>query len=434
MKSWTAPPVPSLPGRGVIPRLFDTSSQTLVEATPTDGIASVYVCGITPYDATHIGHAATYLTYDLLQRVWRDAGVETRYAQNITDVDDPLLERATATGADWRDLAAEQISLFRTDMAALGVIPPEYFIGVTESINRIALGVADLLSAGLAYRVPTHGSEGDIYFDTDAAGRKTPWQVGSTTPYEFVQLAEFSRERGGDPDRAGKRNPLDPLLWRTQRDNEPSWESPVGAGRPGWHIECTVIAVDALGSNITVQGGGSDLIFPHHDFSAGHAIALHHKPLARIFNHAGLVAYEGEKMSKSRGNLVFVSALRSAGIDPAIIRLAIAAHHYRTAWEWTDATLTSAADRWATWRASFVDQPSPQKEGAMSSLEVLAQVRKALAHDLNTPVALATIDQAAHTGVDDPALLEAAILSLLGISLVPAAAATRLAVSAESAV
>jgi len=392
--------------------LFDTASRSLVRALPLD-VARLYVCGITPYDATHIGHAATYLAYDTLLRVWLDAGYTVHYAQNVTDVDDPLLERATATSVDWRQLADEQIELFRGDMASLSIIPPDDYVAVTEMIESIAEAVCLLLERGMAYRVPTPDADGDdIYFDNAAAQEGAPWRLGDESNLDRPQMLELFAERGGDPQRPGKRDALDPLLWRAARDTEPSWPSDVGRGRPGWHIECSVIALKYLGRDFTVQGGGSDLIFPHHEMSSGHAAALSGHPLARVFSHAGLVAYQGEKMSKSLGNLVLVSQLRRDGVDPRAIRLALLAHHYRADWEWTDAGLQAAIKRLQSWGA-IVEYPPD--DAHLDAADVISELREALADDLDTPRALAVIDIAARDGVRQPSELIDAIEALLGV-------------------
>ncbi|WP_053383396.1 cysteine--1-D-myo-inosityl 2-amino-2-deoxy-alpha-D-glucopyranoside ligase [Leucobacter celer] len=419
MRTWTPPVVPQLPGDGIIPKLFNTASGRLEHPAIPEGRALLYVCGITPYDATHLGHAFTYLAFDLMQRAWRDAGIETVYAQNITDVDDPLLERAADTGVDWRELADEQIGLFRSDMHRMGMIPPEHYVAVTEQIDEIAGAVRELLERGLAYRVPTEDAAGeDVYFDTDAAEEASQWRLGDVAPYDRQLMLRLSAERGGDPDRPGKRNPLDPLLWRAARAGEPSWESPVGEGRPGWHIECSVIATRALGGAFTVQGGGSDLIFPHHEYTAAHATALSGTPLAHAYCHAGLVSYQGHKMSKSRGNLVFVSRLLDgtqsvAAADPSAIRLGLLAHHYRSEWEWQDSDLDTATRRLEAWREGL----RRSSEDPASSAWVLQQLRAALANDLDTPVMLATLDAALDRGVDDPGLVATAVLALLGVEL-----------------
>jgi len=419
VRTWTPPVVPQLPGDGIIPKLFNTASGRLEHPAIPEGRALLYVCGITPYDATHLGHAFTYLAFDLMQRAWRDAGIETVYAQNITDVDDPLLERAADTGVDWRELADEQIGLFRSDMHRMGMIPPEHYVAVTEQIDEIAGAVRELLERGLAYRVPTEDAAGeDVYFDTDAAEEASQWRLGDVAPYDRQLMLRLSAERGGDPDRPGKRNPLDPLLWRAARVGEPSWESPVGEGRPGWHIECSVIATRALGGAFTVQGGGSDLIFPHHEYTAAHATALSGTPLAHAYCHAGLVSYQGHKMSKSRGNLVFVSRLLDgtqsiAAADPSAIRLGLLAHHYRSEWEWQDSDLDTATRRLEAWREGL----RRSNEDPASSAWVLQQLRAALANDLDTPVMLATLDAALDRGVDDPGLVATAVPALLGVEL-----------------
>jgi len=421
MRAWQRPVVPSIPGRSSAPRLHDTATGQVIEARPAD-VARLYVCGITPYDATHLGHAATYLAFDTLQRAWLDAGFRVHYAQNVTDVDDPLLERAAETGVDWRELAESQVELFRTDMEALGIIPPNDYVAVTEVIDEIAAAVDRLWDAGLAYRVDTSdatpgpsGEPGtDIYFDIAAAERRTPWRLGEESNLDRATMLALFAERGGDPGRAGKRDPLDPLLWRAARDGDPSWPSKVGAGRPGWHIECSVIALKELGADFTVQGGGSDLVFPHHDMSAGHAAALSGHPLAGVYSHAGMVAYRGEKMSKSLGNLVLVSGLRASGTDPRAIRLALLAHHYRSDWEWTDGELREAEARLERWAAAFRDPAAP---GQASAGAVVDRLRAVLTDDLDTPLALALVDAAAEGPLDDPALLARAIDALLGVAL-----------------
>jgi L-cysteine:1D-myo-inositol 2-amino-2-deoxy-alpha-D-glucopyranoside ligase len=416
MRSWNRPTVPRLPGSGSAPRLFDSSTDALADAS-ADGTATLYVCGITPYDATHLGHAATYLAFDTLVRVWLDAGYTVRYAQNTTDVDDPLLERATATGVDWRELAEQQTELYRSDMAALGVVPPDDFVPVTAVIPEVADAVAALMEAGYGYRVPTTDSIGgadDVYFDSAAAVSSTSWHLGLESGLDRDTMLELSALRGGDPDRPGKRDRLDPLLWRAARAGEPSWPTVLGAGRPGWHIECSVIAMRSLGTSITVQGGGSDLVFPHHEFSAGHATALSGAPFARVYAHAGMVAYQGEKMSKSLGNLVLVSRLLEDGVDARAIRLAILAHHYRSDWEYTAVVLADAESRLQRWRewAALAETREGEAPDAL-----LAALRSALADDLDVPAALREVDRAAEDGVPATAAAVDGIHALLGIDL-----------------
>ncbi|WP_285313785.1 cysteine--1-D-myo-inosityl 2-amino-2-deoxy-alpha-D-glucopyranoside ligase [Pseudarthrobacter sp. fls2-241-R2A-168] len=425
MKSWTSRPVPDVPGNMPAIRLFDTALGREAALEP-DGQPSMYVCGITPYDATHMGHAASYVAFDLLNRAWRDAGHPVSYVQNVTDVDDPLLERATATGVDWRDLAASQIELFQTDMEALNVLAPDHYVGAVESISLIVPEVERLVSFGLAYKVEgTNGEpDGDVYYDVEAAGKQSvspdAWTLGSISGLAESEMLELFAERGGDPGRSGKRQALDPLLWRVARDGEPSWPGgSLGAGRPGWHIECTVIAQKYLPSPFTVQGGGSDLIFPHHEMGAGHAYSLAGVPLAKHYAHAGMVGLDGEKMSKSKGNLVLVSKLRAAGEDPAAIRLAILAHHYRSDWSWTEEGFAAAKADLAAWRQALAFAP------AGSASDLIAEMRAALAADLNAPAALAAVSrwaEQANAGEtpasgEDQALVRDAVDALLGIRL-----------------
>ncbi len=332
MRSWSSPDVPALTVAGPVVRVHDTATGELVETRP-EGPARLYVCGITPYDATHMGHAATYVAFDLLNRAWRSAGHEVRYVQNVTDVDDPLLERATKVGVDWVELAERETELFRHDMEALRVLAPDHYVGAVESIPLVIDLVQRLQEAGAVYQVET-----DLYFSVTADPA-----FGDVSGWDRETMLRVFPDRGGDPDRPGKKDPLDCIVWRGERDGEPAWDSPFGPGRPGWHIECSAIALEHLGTAFDVQGGGSDLVFPHHEMSAGHAqVASPGERLARAYAHAGMVAYDGEKMSKSKGNLVFVSALRNSDVDPMAIRLVLLRHHYRSDWEWTDDQLWDA--------------------------------------------------------------------------------------------
>jgi L-cysteine:1D-myo-inositol 2-amino-2-deoxy-alpha-D-glucopyranoside ligase len=413
MESWVGHEIPQLPGSGRPLALYDSARRGVYPTTPT-GTATMYVCGITPYDATHLGHAATMIAFDLVQRMWRDAGYQVDYVQNVTDIDDPLLERAARDGEDWVVLAMRETALFREDMEALRIIPPTHYVGAVESIPAIAEQVRVLLRQGAAYHLDD--GTGDVYFDLGAAPR-----FGYESNLSREEMLVLSAERGGDPQRPGKRDPLDPLLWRGARDGEPSWPGgELGPGRPGWHIECAVIAVDLLGSRIDVQGGGNDLLFPHHECSAAHAERLTGvAPFAGHYVHAGMIGLDGEKMSKSLGNLVFVSRLRGDRVDPMAIRLALLAGHYRSDRQWTDALLAAAGERLARWRAAVAAPVGP------SGAELLAGLRDRLADDLDTPAALALLDrwaEAALAGVGDdpaaPALVAEAVDALLGVRLI----------------
>ena len=409
MHPWPAVDVPRLPGNGELPSVFNTATGRIERTNPTRGTARMYVCGITPYDAAHLGHAATYVAFDLLYRTWLDAGMAVKYVQNITDIDDPLLERATATGVDWAGLAYREVQRFKDDMAAIRVLPPTSYVAVTEAMERIVAWIEECKLADAAYAV-----DNDLYFDIHAER-----DFGFLSHLSEADMLAIFAERGGDPNRPGKRHPLDPLLWMAAREGEPSWESSLGRGRPGWHIECVAIAIDNLDMKIDVQGGGKDLVFPHHEMSAAQAqIATAREPFARAYVHAGLVGLHGEKMSKSKGNLVFVSKLRAAGRDPLAIRLAIMAHHYRTDWEWTDDVLHSAEQRLGRWRDAMSRDTGPAGD------ETVASMRAALANDLDGPTAIAAVDQwvdsqLQHGGTHPggPGLVARACDALLGISI-----------------
>jgi L-cysteine:1D-myo-inositol 2-amino-2-deoxy-alpha-D-glucopyranoside ligase len=412
MESWSTTEVPRLPGAGQPLYLYDSARQDKHPSQPR-GRGGLYVCGITPYDATHLGHAATMIAFDLINRLWRDAGHDVVYVQNVTDIDDPLLERATRDNEDWIVLAMRETALFREDMEALRIIPPEHYVGAVESIPVIVSKVEELLERGAAYRLDD--GSGDIYFDIASAP-----DFGYESNLSHEQMLIFAAARGGDPERAGKRQQLDPLLWRGSRSGEPSWPgNTLGPGRPGWHIECTVIAQTLIGSTIDVQGGGNDLLFPHHECSAAHAEVLSgERPFAGHYVHAGMIGLHGDKMSKSRGNLVFVSRLRADHVDPMALRLALISDHYRADRQWTDDLLKAAEQRLARWRAA-VSAPSGPSGG-----QLLSVVRAALSDDLDTPRAVAAVDEwadAVLAGIgedaDGPALVAATVDGLLGVRL-----------------
>ncbi|MCL3861912.1 cysteine--1-D-myo-inosityl 2-amino-2-deoxy-alpha-D-glucopyranoside ligase [Actinotalea sp. K2] len=419
MQTWPAPQIPSIPGRGGQVRVLDSTTGELVDASRGPH-SSLYVCGITPYDATHLGHAATYIAFDLLHRAWLDAGQDVTFVSNVTDVDDPLLERATATGVSWERLATDQTALFAEDMTALGVLPPHVYLGAVETIPRVAEAVARLLDRGLAYRVELEEGAGgdrpdlgDVYADVSVDPH-----FGSVAGLDHDQTVALFAERGGDPERPGKRDPLDPALWRRERPGDPAWDGgPLGTGRPGWHIECTIIAEGALGGDFDVQGGGRDLCFPHHEMSTAHARALGGSG-ARAHMHTGMVGLDGAKMSKSVGNLVIVSTLREQGVDPMAIRLAVLAHHYREDWDWDDTVLTEAQTRLGRWRAAVSGNGGPDPESTVVA------IRRALANDLDAPAAVRAVDTWADDSlslggdvVGAPGVVSRAIDALLGIRL-----------------
>jgi L-cysteine:1D-myo-inositol 2-amino-2-deoxy-alpha-D-glucopyranoside ligase len=362
--------------------LFNTSSQR-VEVLPLKDFYRLYVCGITPYDATHLGHAATYVSFDLINRYLRFNGAEVAFVENITDIDDPLLERANRDGVDWKELATSQIELFRGDMVALHVIPPDHYIGVVEAMQIIVDAVSALEKKDSTYKV-----DNDLYFRV----RLDPEFLARTHLTEATAM-EYFAERGGDPRREGKHDPFDALVWKAEREGEPGWPSPFGIGRPGWHIECSAIALHYLKPNpadefaIDIQGGGSDLIFPHHDMSAAQGFVATGQKFARFFVHAGMIGLDGTKMSKSLGNLIFVSRLIRDGVEPMAIRLALFGHHYRSDHMWGSSEISEASDFLERIRLNLA-----RIEVAPTD-ELIAEIVAAIAHDLDTVRVLELIKQ-----------------------------------------
>lgn len=383
MRSWPTVTIPVVDPKYSLPKLTlkDTLSGTK-KALPTKTLYRMYVCGITPYDATHLGHAATYLTFDLINRYLRASGAEVRYVQNITDIDDPLLERAKRDGIDWEELAHSQIELFRSDMVNLHILPPESYIGAVEAIPLVTKAIEVLKEANTIYPV-----ENDLYFSV-----RSDAEFGTRSHYSQVEMQDIFSQRGGDPDRVGKKDVLDCLVWLGARPDEPSWPSPFGEGRPGWHIECSAIALAYLKPDpaddyaIDIQGGGSDLIFPHHEMGASQVAIMTGKPYARTYIHAGMVGLEGEKMSKSKGNLVFVSKLVAAGIDPMVIRLALLSAAYGRDRMWTDSVLAEASARMDRLRSAL------SRNEVAPTQECIALIIASLADNLDTVRAIKAID------------------------------------------
>jgi L-cysteine:1D-myo-inositol 2-amino-2-deoxy-alpha-D-glucopyranoside ligase len=355
-------------------RLYDTARREVVPFEPGP-IVSMYTCGITPYDATHLGHAATYLTYDVLQRRLRDRGHETRCVRNITDVDDSILAKARQLGVHYLDLAAAEVARFDDDVKALDLLPCWSEPRATSAIPDIRGFIGMVLDRGHAYQ-----AGGGVYFDVGSWPR-----FGQISGCDRETMLRLAAERGGNPDDPHKRDPLDFVLWQPSAEGEPTWGTLWGPGRPGWHIECSALALRELGTTIDLHGGGADLIFPHHECEAAQSEAATGEPFVRHWMHQAMVRMDGEKMSKSLGNLVFVSVLRKT-YDPRAIRLAVEANHYRTEWEWDDRLLDAADERLARWIE------------AGPGTGALDEVRAALDDDLDTPCAVAAIDSAAAAG------------------------------------
>ena len=368
----------------------------------------MYVCGITPYDATHLGHAATYLAFDLLNRYQRLSDKEVIFVENVTDVDDPLLERAKRDNQEWQELAHSQIELFRSDMTSLRILPPEYFVKVTDSMNLVEDFIGLLEKHGLLYSV-----EKDLYFSCKEFLRDLPLTMD--------EAVKVFAERGGDPQRGGKRHPLDPLVWSANVEGEPGWESRYGFGRPGWHIECTAIAckyLDTYRSNpvIDIQGGGSDLIFPHHFMSSQLVRAALGRNFSTHYIHTAMIGFKGEKMSKSKGNLVFVSKLIREGLDPMIIRWALLSGHYQQDRAWSLELLHKATAEVALIRSALAQNlVAPTRQ-------LIEDIVQAVAENLNSPVALNRLVEWADESRKEPLVNESGVVSraidsLLGLAL-----------------
>ena len=417
MKSWPevqVPKFPKIPKATKPLKVFSTEAEQLIEI-PLRKKYQMYVCGITPYDATHLGHAATYLTFDLVNRYWRALGAEVNYIQNITDIDDPLLERANRDGVDWQELAHSQIDLFRSDMHYLRVLPPSHYEGAVDAIPDVVEAIKVLETKGAVYKV-----ENDRYFEVHK-----DLNFGSESHLSESEMLSIFAERGGDPERSGKRDPLDALLWLSHRDGEPAWPSVYGEGRPGWHIECAAIALKFAESDIEsedaasdqfiidIQGGGQDLVFPHHEMSASQVKILTGRNFARAYVHAALIGLDGEKMSKSRGNLVFVSKLIDSGIDPMAIRWALLKRHYRTEYMW----LRNETDQAEIELEQLAKKLRAEKIPATDNL--IADIYSYLADDLNSPEAISKINQWVNSegSGGNAQELRGVIDALLGIAL-----------------
>jgi L-cysteine:1D-myo-inositol 2-amino-2-deoxy-alpha-D-glucopyranoside ligase len=357
-----------------------------LEGFKSDLSFKMYVCGITPYDATHLGHAATYLTFDLINRYLSLSGTKVDFVENITDIDDPLFERAKRDNQSWSELGSSQVALFESDMTSLRVLPPRNYVSVTEAMDSIIIAIERLVDEGFTYEL-----SGNIYF------RISPYL--ESLPITLEAAIEIFAQRGGDPERSGKQHPLDPILWVANKDGEPGWNSKMGFGRPGWHIECSVIALENLvgpdyleeqsgvSKTISLQGGGTDLIFPHHFMSAALAKALTKEDFAQAYLHAAMVGLDGEKMSKSKGNLVFVSKLLKEGIDPMTLRHALLSERYSEDRMWSQETLQQSEERVVRLRSALSRIECAPTDG------VIQLIAQSIADDLNTPTALDVLDK-----------------------------------------
>lgn len=362
-------------------KLYDTAKQAVIEFAPNPTVL-MYTCGITPYDATHLGHAFTFISYDVLQRRLIDMGHVVKCVRNVTDVDDPLFAKARELGVHYLDLAAGEEARFESDMTALNALPVHSTPRASSAIPDIRGFIGMVIDRGFAYE-----SGGSVYFDVE----KFP-QFGSVSHYSRETMIALARERGGNVDDPHKRNPLDFVLWHPSASDEPSWDTMWGAGRPGWHIECSALALRELGTTIDLHGGGSDLIFPHHECERAQSEAATGQPFVKHWMHVAMVSMNGHKMSKSRGNLVFVDKLRTQH-HPMAIRLGLIEHHYRTEWEWDDGLMVRNEARLSKWKSAA------QVGNSHGDIGLLTEVRSSLDDDLDTPTAVALIDAAVSKGI-----------------------------------
>ena len=362
-------------------KLYDTAKQAVIEFAPNPTVL-MYTCGITPYDATHLGHAFTFISYDVLQRRLIDMGHVVKCVRNVTDVDDPLFAKARELGVHYLDLAAGEEARFESDMTALNALPVHSTPRASSAIPDIRGFIGMVIDRGFAYE-----SGGSVYFDVE----KFP-QFGSVSHYSRETMIALARERGGNVDDPHKRNPLDFVLWHPSASDEPSWDTMWGAGRPGWHIECSALALRELGTTIDLHGGGSDLIFPHHECERAQSEAATGQPFVKHWMHVAMVSMNGHKMSKSRGNLVFVDKLRTQH-DPMAIRLGLIEHHYRTEWEWDDGLMVRNEARLSKWKSAA------EVGNSHGDIGLLTEVRSSLDDDLDTPTAVALIDAAVSKGI-----------------------------------
>lgn len=406
MRSWKSVERPSIDSPDRSLKIFSTEAERVIDI-PIKDRYQMYVCGITPYDATHLGHAATYLTFDIIHRYWLALGAQVNYIQNITDIDDPLLERAQRDGVDWKDLANSQIELFRNDMESLRILPPTHYEGAVEAIPEVISAISALDQKGAVYAI-----ENDKYFEVHLDKF-----FGTESHLSKGEMLKIFAERGGDPYRDGKRDPLDALLWLAERSGEPSWPSKYGLGRPGWHIECAAIALkfaDHTGEFIIdIQGGGKDLIFPHHEMSASQVRLLTGKPFASAYVHAGLLGLDGEKMSKSKGNLLFVSKLVEEGVHPMAIRWALLKRPYMNDYMWQGNEFDSAILELDQLRESL------KSDGIAPTEPLISEIYDRLSDNLDTRGAIEAIIkwQKVRGSGGDAEKLADVLDSLLGISL-----------------
>jgi L-cysteine:1D-myo-inositol 2-amino-2-deoxy-alpha-D-glucopyranoside ligase len=365
-------------------QLYNVLTRQIEQFKPSGDTVTVYVCGITPYDTTHLGHLFTYTTFDVLIRYLEFQGYPVRYVQNVTDLDDDILRRAGEIDQDWKELGDRWTVHFIDDNLTLNLRPPDFFPRATDVIDAIISAVQALLEAGVAYE-----SGGSVYFHIASDP-----DYGKLSRLAYDEMLPIANERGNFPDDPQKRDPLDFVLWQTQSPGEPAWDSPWGPGRPGWHIECSTMSAEYLGQSIDIHGGGADLIFPHHESEIAQSeCAGGSQPFARFWLHTAMVRFEGEKMSKSLGNLVMVRDLLEAGWPADAIRICMANHHYREAWNYVESDLDDSLALADKFREAVTITGG---EGdVLDPGSTWAAFKEAMEHDLDSPVALQTLSDLA---------------------------------------
>jgi L-cysteine:1D-myo-inositol 2-amino-2-deoxy-alpha-D-glucopyranoside ligase len=390
-------------------RLHDTAAAAVRPLQPAGDPVALYVCGITPYDSAHLGHAFTYHVFDVITRRLRAGGLGVRSIRNITDCDDDIFRTARRRGVDHAVLVAEQVARFDAEMASIDILPVDAAPYASRHVPAMVDWISRLAAANFAY-----AREGWVYFDVSAFDR-----YGDLSRLGRDRMLVLSRERGGDPSDPRKDDPLDFVLWQPSLPDEPAWDAPWGEGRPGWHIECSVLAREFHPDGVDLHGGGEDLVYPHHESEIAQAEAVGPHPFARHWVHVAMVGLDGTKMSKSLGNLVFVHDLLHSA-PPAAIRLLFAAHHHRHRWDYHAGLLDQAAARLRAYRAACASDARFDPESA-AALERAFFER--LDDDLDTPGALRLLDEAVaelrggHGAGVRPAALVPRLLDIVGAGL-----------------
>ncbi|MDQ3216985.1 MAG: cysteine--tRNA ligase [Actinomycetota bacterium] len=370
-------------------RLFNTLGAGLEEFTSSSEV-SLYVCGVTPYDTTHVGHARTYLVFDVLIRQLMNKGLKVHYVQNITDVDDSIVARAAQLNEPYDELGGRYTGIYMEDVAALGMIPARAYPRASEAIPEMQELIRRLLATGRAYRIG-----GDVFMSVADVST-----YGELSRLDRALMLDIeSQQDGSTVGDERKKDPLDVLLWRRIDDAGPRWESPWGPGRPGWHVECSTLAIKHLGRQIDIHGGGGDLVFPHHEAEIAQSEAVTGlRPFVRFWVHVAMVHLGGQKMSKSDGHMVFVRDLLK-GYPADALRLYLLSVHYRSVFDFDEQELKSWAGVASKLSKAAHSQADRGRSDEMDSASLQTRFDHALDSDLDTPSAIDALKElAAHVG------------------------------------